>query len=427
MRVVRDQGVGYYVDDLVPGRADGDRVAGESPGRWVGRGSAVLGLVGTVGATGFTEVLAGRDPVDGRGLRVAHGGRPVSGFDLTFCAPKSVSVLHLLAPAELGEAAVTAHRDAVADAVDYVERHGLGVRRQRSGEVHHLDTTWAVAAGFDHRTSRALDPHLHTHLVAANVAQGVDGTWSSLDSRRLFLHRRATGAVYDASLRHHLTASAGVAWRRSPAGGWDVDGVDPALARILSQRTASIDEYALLAGGRTSEGRRRVAFFADRPAKQRGHALSVLQAGWRGRLAAAGLDTGDLIDVVGRTRMSPVTAAVDADAFAAGIGRLAAHRARVTSRDLVAAISDAAPAGLPGGAAVRAADAVGVALRDRDVDGATGRVPHWDRDVVARLVQDAPETVARALTAPTERVRLRGTGPAPDLGHRGPGGRDLVR
>ena len=132
----------------------------------------------------------------GVALRRSRGDRPVSGFDLTFCAPKSVSVLHLLAPAELGAATGAAHGRRWPTPWPTSSGTVSGCVGVRSGAVQHLATTGAVAAGFVHRTSRALDPHLHTHLVAANVAQGVDGSWSSLDSRRLFLHRRATEAVY---------------------------------------------------------------------------------------------------------------------------------------------------------------------------------------------------------------------------------------
>ena len=236
--MVRAEGVGYYLSDLVPGRAEGSGVAGESPGEWAGRGSAALGLQGTVDAPDLAGVLAGRDPSGGGTLRQARGTRPVCGFDLVFAAPKAVSILHLLAPRELGAAAGSAHVAAVGDAVGYLEGAGLGVRRTRDGDVRHLATTGAVAAGFVHRTSRALDPHLHTHVVAANVAQGTDGRWSALDSRRLFLHRRAARAVYDASLRHHLGRSAGVAWRRVPSGTWEVSGVDPVLCRLFSRRAA---------------------------------------------------------------------------------------------------------------------------------------------------------------------------------------------
>ena len=288
-----------------------------------GAGSAALGLGDLVDGPGLAEVLAGRDPVDGRQLRHARGDRAVSGFDLTFCAPKSASVLHMLAPAELGGAVGACHEAAVTDAVAYLERNGLGVRRVRSGEQHYLPSTGAVAAGFVHRTSRALDPHLHTHLVAANVAQGVDGSWSALDSRRLFLHRRATEAVYDSSLRHHLSSAAGVTWSRGPTGGWAVDGVDPVLCRLFSQRAASINEHAHRAGRGASVGARRVAFHADRPDKERGLTVDGLKSGWRRRADMVGLDLGDLVRVVGRDRDRPTTSRVDPLDVEVALARLA--------------------------------------------------------------------------------------------------------
>jgi conjugative relaxase-like TrwC/TraI family protein len=436
VHVVRGTGVDYYLRDLVPGLAEETLVAGESAGRWTGRGSAALGLGGLVDGPGLADVLAGRDPSGGRVLRHTRGSRPVSGFDLTFCAPKSVSVLHLLAPAELGAAAGASHEAAVTDAVTYLERNGLGVRRVRAGEVRHLATTGAVAAGFVHRTSRALDPHVHTHLVAANVAQGVDGTWSALDSRRLFLHRRATEAVYDAALRHHLSAAAGVGWHRGPSGGWVVDGVDPVLSRLFSQRAASIDEHAYRAGGSSSPGTRRIAFHADRPDKERGRTVDGLRTGWRHRAASMGLDLGDLVRVIGRERVLPVRHPVDPVGLESGLAHLAATRTRLTARDLVVAVADAAPGGLPGGGAERAAAALGAELpelgRGREGVGVDAWDPtdlvgavRADPGLVARAVEGGP--TGRAVTVPErDRAATRTLGQAA-FGHRGPDGGRLER
>jgi len=115
-----------------------------------------------------------------------------------------VSLLHLLAPGEMAQAAGAGHHAAVADALDYLGREGVGVRRSRRGEVAFLSSTGPVAGAFVHRTSRALDPHLHTHVVVANVAEGVDGVWSGVDSRRLHAHLGAAQALYHARLRGEL-------------------------------------------------------------------------------------------------------------------------------------------------------------------------------------------------------------------------------
>jgi conjugative relaxase-like TrwC/TraI family protein len=366
VHVVRGGGIGYYLADLVHERPDGTigaRVAGESPGQWTGQGSAALGLLGAVDDRDLAEVLAGRDPTGGGALRRAEVARPVCGFDLVFAAPKAVSLLHLLGPRELGAAAGAAHAAAVADAVAYLEGAGLGVRRSAGGRVHRLGATGAVAAGFVHRTSRALDPHLHTHLVTANVAQGLDGRWSSLDSRRLFLHRRTTQAVYGASLRHHLTRAAGVAWERTPSGPWEVVGVDPVLRRLFSQRAASIDESShRIAGGRGSAGVRRTATFADRPAKDRDVTFGQLRSTWARRASAMGVDVGELVKVVGRAPPADRGERILGRDVVAGLERSGAARGRLTARDHVAAVADAAPRGLDRRELVRLAGAVEAAL-----------------------------------------------------------------
>jgi conjugative relaxase-like TrwC/TraI family protein len=426
VHVVRGSGVDYYVADLVPGRAEGSAVAGESPGVWTGRGTSDLGLRGTVEGPEFAGVLAGRDPSGERALRQVRGARPVSGFDLVFAAPKSVSVLHLLAHRELGAATGGAHRAAVADALGYLEGSGIGARRTERGSVHHVATTGAVAADFVHRTSRALDPHLHTHLVVANVVRGVDGRWSALDSRRLFLHRRAARSVYDASLRHHLGRAAGVSWLRTPSGGWEVAGVDPVLCRLFSQRTASMDEAAhRLSGGHGSTAQRRVAFHADRPAKDRAVTADELRTGWRRRASSFGLDTGALVSVVGRRPPTDPARAVDTEALADRLALLARDRTRVGVRDLVEAVADASPYGLDGPGVRRAAVAVGEAagpgVGPVHGDGiwspaAVVRAMTADGGVVARAVGDTGLGPERRVTRQAEGEAAHHRGVADDFG-----------
>ncbi|HLH27861.1 MAG TPA: MobF family relaxase, partial [Acidimicrobiales bacterium] len=242
IHLLRPGGQDYYVDQLVPGRPEGTGLVGERPGAWQGRAAAELHLSGIVGARELGELLSGRDPANGRQLRAGRRDA-TAGFDLTFCAPKSVSLLGMLAPREIAHEVVAGHEAAVDDATGFLDRAAIGVRRARGGEQLRLGATGAAAGAFLHRTSRALDPHLHTHLVVANVAHGVDGDWSSLDSRRLFRHSSAIRAVYHARLRAELTARLGVAWDVRPSGMGDVVGVDPVLRGLFSGRSADIAEH----------------------------------------------------------------------------------------------------------------------------------------------------------------------------------------
>ena len=91
---------GYYLDAVARGVED-YHLEGEAPGRWLGAGTALLGLAGEVDADALAAVLDGRDPTTETRLRSSKGGR-IPGFDLTFRAPKSVSVVFgLAAPTSL--------------------------------------------------------------------------------------------------------------------------------------------------------------------------------------------------------------------------------------------------------------------------------------------------------------------------------------
>ncbi|HZU80784.1 MAG TPA: MobF family relaxase, partial [Acidimicrobiales bacterium] len=250
------------------------------------------------------ELLSGRDPANGRQLRAGRRDA-TAGFDLTFCAPKSVSLLGMLAPREIAHEVVAGHEAAVDDATGFLDRAAIGVRRARGGEQLRLGATGAAAGAFLHRTSRALDPHLHTHLVVANVAHGVDGDWSSLDSRRLFRHSSAIRAVYHARLRAELTARLGVAWDVRPSGMGDVVGVDPVLRGLFSGRSADIAEHlhgrrlSSRAGGARS---RRITALVTRPQKDRTRSVDDLVDVWRASALEHGFPPGELTRVVGLGR-----------------------------------------------------------------------------------------------------------------------------
>ncbi len=396
IHVVRQGGHHYYVHDLVPGRAEDSLVAGEEPGRWTGSGAEDLGLFGPVDSPRFAQVLEGRDPSTGRALRESRGDRSSAGFDLTFAAPKSVSLLHLLAPGEIATAAGTGHHVAVADALDYLGRAGVGVRRSRRGEVAFLSATGPVAGHFLHRTSRALDPHLHSHVVVANIAQGVDGRWSSLDSRRLHAHLPAAQAVYHARLRFELGHRMGAAWAIRPSGMGDVIGVEATLRGLFSQRSASMDEYHFQRSGPGIDPRRRAerspaAFFVDRPEKDRTVTVDQLTDEWRQRAADLGFDLGELTRAVGVHRRDPVPV-VDPDRLRHQLVALARGHRSVGQSDVVAAVG----AATAGGAVGRDLEAVAAGLVDRcapsawsatgagPADGDPGR--RWDPASLVRMV-----------------------------------------
>jgi len=414
IHVVRQGGHHYYVADLIPGRAAGGRVAGEEPGAWSGGGAAALGLRGAVRVEAFGEVFDGRHPTTGAPLRRRRGDRSVSGYDLTFCAPKSVSLLHVLAPKEIATEVGAGHRAAVDEAAGYLGRAAVGVCRGRHGQVALLASTGPVAGAFVHRTSRALDPHLHTHLVVANVAEGVDGRWSAVDSRRLFAHLGAVQGIYHARLRLELGARIGASWEVRQSGLGDVSGVDPTMRRLFSQRTASMDEYGRGAVRPAAPGfRSRAVFHATRPDKDHEVTVEALVTEWKQRAVDFGFDLGDLTRVVGARRDGQHHPDIDHRRVQERLERMVGQGRPIARRHVVATVAAAATLGAPADQIESVASRI-VEVAGPPVAGATGSgldaatgcasrgtgvvEPRWQAADVARAVERFPAVLAAGET-----------------------------
>lgn len=288
----------YYLDAVARGVEDYYVGAGESPGRWLGSASSELGLAGVVDADELRVVLSGFDPRFG--VRLAAANRKLPGFDATFSAPKSVSLLHALGTPEVRAGVVDAHETAVGAAVGYLERQAAFVRRGHNG-VERLPASGFVAAGFRHRTSRAGDPQLHTHVLIANLGRGVDGHWGALDGRGLFLHKMDAGAVYQAQLRAELTRRLGVEWQPTLRGLADLAGVPAIVLRAFSRRRVEI-EATLAARGESSARAAEVAALDTRRAKLHDVDPATLAAEWRTRAAELGFGREQLENLLRRPR-----------------------------------------------------------------------------------------------------------------------------
>lgn len=204
----------YYLDKVAEGAEDYYSGEGEVPGRWMGDAACDLGLSGEVGADQLTAMLTGRDPATGEplGLREVAGRGPVPGFDLTFSAPKSVSLLWGLGGMHAGLEITEAHHASVQAALDYMQREACWTRRGAGG-AEFLHGSGFLAAAFDHRSSRAGDPQLHTHVLIANATQGPDGRWTRLYHPAIYDHAKTAGFIYEAHLRDELTRRLGVQWQ----------------------------------------------------------------------------------------------------------------------------------------------------------------------------------------------------------------------
>ena len=180
---------------------------------WYGEAAATLGLHGPVKPRRFEDILAGYVP--GTDIRLGrlrdgeHQHRP--GVDITFSAPKSVSLEALVyAAPRTGARVVKAHDEAVRATLGFVETELLQTRSYdpATGRRPRVEADGMAAATFRHLASRNLDPQLHTHAVVANITRGRDGAWRSAEFT-------LGGAVEDADRGLLPQRAQDPAWRRS--------------------------------------------------------------------------------------------------------------------------------------------------------------------------------------------------------------------
>ena len=194
------QGASYYERD---GYYAKDDPAHREASAWTGKGAAELGLEGPVDPDTFKAVLAGEVP-DGSGRRLGRKTRDGEihhrpGRDLTFSAPKSVSLAALIG----GDARVVeAHDRVVMRTLGWFERNAAETRMRdpATGRMVRTGDQKTVVATFRHDTSRNLDPVLHTHSVIANMLQGADGKWRTMANESLYASKMLLGAMYHSEL-----------------------------------------------------------------------------------------------------------------------------------------------------------------------------------------------------------------------------------
>lgn len=218
------------------------------------------------------------------------------GYDLAFRPPKSVSVAWALGGEAIREVIREAHREAVAAALCYLEDQAAAARSGR-GRAR-VATDGYVAAAFDHRTSRAGDPLLHTHVVVANLTRLPDGTWRALDSRGIFRHARTAGFLYQAQLRHLLSTRLGATWEPVRNGWADLAGAPAVLLAAFSKRRADI-EAAVAEVGASSARAYQAATLATRPRKDHHGGPLGLEERWAAEAADLGVDENWLDACVG--------------------------------------------------------------------------------------------------------------------------------
>jgi conjugative relaxase-like TrwC/TraI family protein len=180
----------------------------------------------------------------------AFGQHGVHGFDLTFCAPKSVSLVRALRGDDdvLSKAVADAHSAAIAEAMEYLAAHAgyTRIHNARTGEKDLVRLPGLAAIAYQHETSRCGDPHLHAHVIVPNRQARADGVMVSIDGTSLYHEARAAGVIYQATLRRELHRSLGLEWEPvDPSTGMaELAGVDRDTITAWSRRSTQLREWA---------------------------------------------------------------------------------------------------------------------------------------------------------------------------------------
>ncbi len=368
----------YYLSQVASGLDEYYTGAGEAPGVWAGSGIESLGLTGEVDPADLRAVLAGLAPGTGQtpnGTTLRSHPRRVPGFDLTFAVPKSVSVAYAPADRRVQHLIVTACEAALVETLGWLEREACFVRRgtnkaenrQSWGQSWGTRRTVArgfVGAAYRHRTSRAGDPHLHWHVLVANLAQGVDGRWSALDGRAIYDTARTGGAVFQAAMRRELTDTLGVEWGPVHEDAAEIAGIPGHVLREFSQRHEQIAEW-LDNTGESGPAAAATAQRSTRQAKQVLADFAAVEGRWHARADAVGWGPGQFEQLL--ASMVPATMAdgfvVEDESWHGGVRtvstrlvgfdewlewlletRVTAHDGTFTRFDLTRAVASARPA-----------------------------------------------------------------------------------
>jgi len=262
----------------------------------------------------------------------------VTGYDVTFSAPKSVSILWALGD--------DATRAAVVDAVDRAVDAGMGFLERECGYwgrgEHRQQGQGLTGAAFTHGTSRNLDPQLHVHVLVANVIETAAGGHRAVDGSALFAYAKTAGYLAAAALRHELSTRFGISWRPIRSGIAEIAGVPQRAIEQMSTRRAEIDARAEELEITSARGREEIAL-RTRAAKPAATNLAALRDTWHDRLAELGVDTASLATCCPGPRDLEAPTADEIAGFFLQLARhdgLTAHAPTFDRRDVLQAVVD---------------------------------------------------------------------------------------
>jgi hypothetical protein len=256
-----------------------------------------------------------------------------------------------VAPDEITSRLILAHETAVRAAVDYLEDTAVQVRRGHAGGQVQMGEG-LIAAAYRHRMSRALDPQLHTHVVAANMTRGPDGRYSALHGTPLYRAAKTAGYLYQSHLRLLITERLGLTWGPVRKGAAELEDIPETVLAEFSQRRREMQREAEEGGiSLSSKTAAEKAAIATRDRKHYGIDTHTWREEVRARASELGLGTRE-VELMMRGAIEPGRSQFDrdvdeqalADELAGPIG-LTERANTFHERDVLQAFADASRSG----------------------------------------------------------------------------------
>ena len=322
----------YYLDLA---REDYYLEGGEPPGRWWGRGAGLLGLKTVVEREDLSRLFQGFGPGGKPLVQNAGKDNRQCGWDLTFSAPKSVSVLWSQADQETRRIIQEAQHSAVQAALSYLQSEASFSRIGKGGMEH--VRAGLVVATFEHGTSRALDPQLHTHCLVLNVGTRNDPK-NKLDtgtilSRPFYRHKMTAGVMYRVQLAYELERRLGVECVRD-GDCFSLSGVPKPVLEHFSKRRAEI-ERVLEAHNMESSSAAAFASLSTRKVKDIVPPRSELFHDWQEEVNEHGFGPDAVNRVINRPRLSRDQTETFAQALNESIEKLIETQSHFAARELL--------------------------------------------------------------------------------------------
>lgn len=203
---------------------------------WLGKGAAAFNLEGSVDFGVFKSLLEGHLPDGTMMVQTEKGQHHRPGYDLTFSAPKSVSILALVGE---NKEILEAHRQAIKEVLSKIEEKYGSCRVKENGRTELEKTKNFIVAAFEHSDSREGDPNLHTHLVLMNMTLKENGEWRAIYADELYDDKLLNGMEYRSILALKLL-SLGYQLRMGEKGTFEIEAVSQSLIDYFSKRRAEI-------------------------------------------------------------------------------------------------------------------------------------------------------------------------------------------